>query len=134
MSETRSYKSQFAVYGFLLGLMFPLMGTLIECSIRFGFFGISHFWECQLDNHLLWIIDSAPLILGLLAAFAGIQMDKVREKNLELNEKFIQMNVLRQMADSANKAKGEFLSNMSHEIRTPLSAIIGFNNLLRGPG
>ncbi|MCW8952677.1 MAG: PAS-domain containing protein, partial [Rhodospirillales bacterium] len=33
-------------------------------------------------------------------------------------------------ADSANKAKSEFLSSMSHELRTPLNAILGFAQLM----
>ena len=35
-----------------------------------------------------------------------------------------------QEADTANKAKSEFLSSMSHELRTPLNAILGFAQLL----
>ncbi len=42
-----------------------------------------------------------------------------------------------QRADSANKAKTDFLLTMSHELRTPLNAIMGFSEVmkqqLRGP-
>jgi signal transduction histidine kinase len=36
----------------------------------------------------------------------------------------------RDRAESANRAKSEFLSRMSHELRTPLNAILGFAQLI----
>jgi signal transduction histidine kinase/ActR/RegA family two-component response regulator len=36
----------------------------------------------------------------------------------------------RDMAESSNRAKSEFVSRMSHELRTPLNAMLGFSQLL----
>ena len=59
----------------------------------------------------------------LLLVLVGVRyMMKMREaENLE-REKVL--------ANSANKAKSEFLSNMSHEIRTPINAIMGMDEMI----
>ena len=38
-----------------------------------------------------------------------------------------QINIAKDQADKANRAKTDFLSSMSHEIRTPLNAIVGMS-------
>ena len=38
----------------------------------------------------------------------------------------------REMADTANRTKDEFLATVSHELRTPLTAILGWSKMLKG--
>lgn len=49
---------------------------------------------------------------------------------LESERQRSQADIARSEADSANKAKGDFLAMLSHELRTPLAAISGYADLL----
>ncbi len=55
-------------------------------------------------------------------------IDKIIAQEKETQEK---IKAALAQAESANRAKSNFLFNMSHDIRTPMNAILGFSELLK---
>ena len=59
--------------------------------------------------------------------------DITERKHLDqvLQEKNVELESARAVAEKTNLAKSDFLANMSHELRTPLNSIIGFSEVLQ---
>jgi PAS domain S-box-containing protein len=72
--------------------------------------------------------DRGRKLQGVFAA----ARDVTERKRLDqvLQEKNVELESARSVAEKANLAKSEFLSSMSHELRSPLNAILGFAQLM----
>jgi PAS domain S-box-containing protein len=75
-------------------------------------------------------VNCSPILAAEKAQGVLISFQDVTE----LEEKELALQVAKEEAVAANRAKSDFLANMSHEIRTPMNAILGFTELLRRHG
>ena len=78
-------------------------------------------WIVRLVNPGILLINATTTFVTVLMYFT------IENPDIRMVQ---QLEVARDQADKANKAKTEFLSSMSHEIRTPLNAIVGFSDCI----
>lgn len=109
----------------LLEDILPYQSQFQDLQVEHTFEQIGH-KIMRLNARIMAQIGDRPLILLAIE-------DITQEKQLESERTYLlaQEQSARAAAETANRAKDEFLSILSHELRNPLNSLLGWTQLLR---
>jgi len=74
---------KYTISGIIIGLLFPVMGVIIELLLNNLSFSFRNVWQLHLNNPIIFIIWAAPFVLGYLVRYLG---KNIAEKSFHIQK------------------------------------------------
>jgi len=114
--KSENIRLKYALVGVMFGFSFPIISTLFDIYVRDMGLSWASIIEAQRTQPLHWIIDSAPIFLGLFSCLAGVKQQEVVAVNEGLELK------VQQRTERLNEQNSELLA-MQTELQDSLQRI-----------
>ena len=110
--------SKYAIMGVLLGLLFPILATVLQIAQSGLPLSLSSAAAVQRNTPLLWIIDTAPLVLSFIAMLAGLRQDRVTKLLQEITVKERELTAERNNLEQHVQERTARLSRKTEQLRS----------------
>ncbi|NJR17393.1 MAG: response regulator [Calothrix sp. CSU_2_0] len=122
-----SYATIFLLILMVLGMFWLVLHPTIQ-SLKQLQEGVNEIESGNLSHRMA--IYTQDEIEELSLAFNQMA-ESLGNSQISLQQKLEEIEIARSAAESANRAKSQFLANMNHELRTPLNGILGYVQILQ---
>lgn len=109
---------RYAILAAIFGLFFPIIATIVRIASIQMPFGIASVIYVQSIDPVLWIVDSAPIILSMFAAFAGRREEVLQQVNFELQLREKELNTTQENLEQRIFERTAVLEQRSTELET----------------
>jgi GAF domain-containing protein len=123
MQGKRNATFRYALYGALFGLFFPVFATLIDLFIQQLPLTLENALRVQISSPLHWVIDTAPLFLGLFASFAGRRQDQLTLANEQLGRQVERLETLQETLEQRVEQRTADLARRNTQLATAAQVV-----------
>ncbi len=120
-STLTTYAARFATIGVVGGILFPVIATLIKVAELGLPATLPNLVAAQAGDAALWITDTAPFVLGVVAGIAGHRQDLFAQANALLRDREAELTANRANLEARIAERTEALDKRNEEMRSVIA-------------